>query len=120
MILLPIAAWIATAKSCRGISSLSFSAILRPHSYALSRWMITLKASIGSPLISMSSLHQVGLAVADHLVVERRVAARDRLELVVEVEDDLAERELAVELHPRGVEVVHAVVHRRAAPGPAS
>ena len=46
----------ATAYSWRGISSLSFSATLRPHSYALSRWMMTLNASIGSPLSSMSSL----------------------------------------------------------------
>jgi len=37
------------------MSSFSFSAILRPNSCALSAWMITLKASIGSPLISMSS-----------------------------------------------------------------
>jgi hypothetical protein len=55
MILLPMAAWIATSNICRGISWRSFSATLRPYSYALSRWMITLKASTGSPLIIMSS-----------------------------------------------------------------
>jgi hypothetical protein len=51
----PMAAWMMTSKSWRGISSFSLSAIRRPNSYALSLWMITEKASIGSPLISMSS-----------------------------------------------------------------
>ncbi len=56
MILVPIAAWIATWNCCRGISSFSLLAMSRPYSYALSSWMITLNASMGSPLISMSSL----------------------------------------------------------------
>ena len=39
-------------------------------------------------------LHEVVGAVADELVVHRRVAARDALQLVVEVEEHLAERHL--------------------------
>src|SRR5881398_2404151 len=54
--LVPIAAWITTSNSWRGISSFSFSAIFLPHSYALSRWMMTENASTASPLSSMSSL----------------------------------------------------------------
>ncbi len=52
----PMAAWITTSNSCRGMSSLSFLATLRPQPYASSLWMMTLKASTGLPLISMSSL----------------------------------------------------------------
>ena len=48
-------AWMMTSNNWRGMSSFSLSAILRPQSYALSVWQITLKASMGSPLISMSS-----------------------------------------------------------------
>ena len=39
-------------------------------------------------------LHERRFPVAGHVVVERRVAARDDLQLVVEVEDDLVERQL--------------------------
>jgi hypothetical protein len=39
----------------------------------------------------MSTLHEVVGAVADELVVHRGVAAGDALQLVVEVEDHLAE-----------------------------
>src|SRR4051812_9926281 len=42
--------------------------------------------------------HEVARAILQHLVVERRIAAADRLEAIEEVEDDLAERELPVEL----------------------
>ena len=43
-------------------------------------------------------LHQRALAVADDLVVERGVAARARLQLVVEVEDDLGQRQVVDDL----------------------
>src|SRR3954464_12550606 len=49
-------------------------------------------------------LHQIAAAVLEHLVVERRVAATYRLQLVEEVEDDLAERELPIELDAFGIE----------------
>jgi hypothetical protein len=101
----------ATSNSWRGMSSLSFSAILRPHSYALSLWMITLKASIGLAVDQHVEPHQVRLAVPGHLVVQRRVAAADRLQLVEEVEHDLAERELPVELHARWCRGTHPLVH---------
>src|SRR6266545_1612128 len=56
-------------------------------------------------------LYQLGRPVGEELVVERRVAARDRLQLVVEVENDLGERKLPVELDARRVEVVHSLIH---------
>ena len=55
--------------------------------------------------------HEVARPVFEELVVERRVTARDRLQLVVEVENDLCERELPAELDPGGVDVVHPPVH---------
>ena len=55
-------------------------------------------------------LHEVGVAVAERLVVERRVAGRARLELVVEVEDDLGERQVVADLDPLGREVVEVDV----------
>jgi hypothetical protein len=58
----------------------------------------------------MSSLHELAAAVAEHLVVERGVAAGERLHLVEEVEDDLGERELPVDLDARGVDVAHPLV----------
>src|SRR2546430_9458270 len=42
-------------------------------------------------------LDEVGRAVLEELVVERRIATGDRLQLVVEVEDDLGEREFPAE-----------------------
>src|SRR5438445_11923474 len=40
------------------------------------------------PVEQHVELHEVGTAVAEEVVIERSIAARDRLELVVEVEDD--------------------------------
>src|SRR5690606_3455617 len=54
-------------------------------------------------------LDQVGLLLAVRLVVEGRVAAGARLELVEEVEDDLGERQDVPDLHPVGGDVVHAL-----------
>ena len=54
--------------------------------------------------------HEIAAAVAEHLVVEPGIAARERLHLVEEVEDDLRERELPVDLHARGIEVAHPLV----------
>src|SRR5438132_1303304 len=56
-------------------------------------------------------LDEVGRAVLEELVVERRIATGDRLQLVVEVEDDLGEREFPAELDARRVHVMHALVH---------
>ena len=55
-------------------------------------------------------LHEVRLAVAEHVVVERGVAAAHRLHLVEEVEDDLRERELPVDLDALLVEIRHVLV----------
>src|SRR5215510_783587 len=54
---------------------------------------------------------ELARAVAQELVVERCIAAADRLQLVVEVENDFGERELEGELDARGVDVVHPLVH---------
>src|SRR5213596_2279221 len=56
-------------------------------------------------------LDEVSRAVLEELVVERRIATGDRLQLVVEVEDDLGEREFQAELDARRVHVMHALVH---------
>src|SRR5437773_1683274 len=56
-------------------------------------------------------LDEVSRAVLEELVVERRIATGDRLQLVVEVEDDLGEREFPAELDARRVHVMHALVH---------
>src|SRR6266404_5518134 len=54
---------------------------------------------------------QVGRAVLEEFVVERRIAAGDGLELVVEVENDLGQREFPGELDARRIDVVHALVY---------
>src|SRR5213592_2897097 len=56
-------------------------------------------------------LDELGRAVLEELVVERCIATGDRLQLVVEVEDDLGEREFPAELDARRVHVMHALVH---------
>ena len=59
-------------------------------------------------------LHEPALAVADLLVVHRGVALGATLELVVEVDDDLGQRQLEGHEHARRVEVLH--VEEGAAP----
>src|ERR1041385_5697153 len=56
-------------------------------------------------------LDEVRRPVLQELVVQRGVAARDRLQLVVEIEDDFGERELPGEVHAGRVHVVHAPVY---------
>ena len=93
MILPPIAAWIGTSNSCRGMSPAS----------SLHQ---DLAAGVGLVAVDdhRQRVHRVavpaarraspaGLAVADELVVERGVAAGAALQLVVEVEHDLGERQ---------------------------
>ncbi len=53
--------------------------------------------------------NELALAKACEVVVEARVAARPRLQLVVEVEDDLRERKLVDEQHALGRRVLHVV-----------
>src|SRR2546429_1370191 len=48
-------------------------------------------------------LHQARRPVFEKLVIERGVAARDGLQLVVEVEDDLGQRKVPAEVHARRV-----------------
>ena len=109
MIRAPIAAWMATSNICRGIS-------LR------SRSTSSLPALVGEVAMD-DQRERVDLLAADEdvdaddvarpeageVVVEARVAARARLELVVEVEHDLAERQLVGEVHPLLGEVLHVV-----------
>ena len=56
-------------------------------------------------------LHELARPIRQEFVVERRVAAGDRLELVIEVENDLGERKLPVELDARRIEILHAAIH---------
>ena len=44
-------------------------------------------------------LDHVGLAIADGLVVERRIALGDRLQAIVEIDDHLSERKLVLDEH---------------------
>ena len=53
-------------------------------------------------------LHEIGRLVAGQLVVEGGVSAAQRLELVVEVEDDLAERKVVGQVRPVLARVLHA------------
>src|SRR3954452_11053210 len=55
-------------------------------------------------------LDEVGRPHAEQLVIQRRVAARARLELVEEVQDDLRQRQVVGDLHAVGAEEVHARV----------
>ena len=71
-------------------------------------------ASTGSPLIRMVELDEVAGAVLEEFVVERGVAAADALELVVEVEDDVGEREFVLQVDALGVQVL--LVYVDAAP----
>jgi hypothetical protein len=52
-------------------------------------------------------LDEVGLLLTDNVIVERGVAARARLELVEEVEDDLGERQRVAHLDTVLGQVVH-------------
>ena len=64
-------------------------------------------------------LDEVARPVADVRVVEAGVPARSALQLVVEVDDQLAERHLEVEVHPLRVEVLHVLELAAAARSPA-
>ena len=57
----------------------------------------------------MSTRAEIARPEAGEVVVEARVAARARLQLVVEVEDDLAERQLVQEEHAVLAQVLHVV-----------
>ncbi len=51
-------------------------------------------------------LHEVGCLVSDQVVVERGVPARGGLETVVEIQDDLVQRDLVRHHHPVGSDVL--------------
>ena len=53
--------------------------------------------------------HEVALAITDFLVVERCVALATALELVVEVDDHLGQRQLEGQQHALRIEVLHRV-----------
>ena len=96
----PIAAWIATSKSCRGMSCRIFWASARPRE--LRRVAVDDDGErVDRVAVHQDvELHQRRLPVAGQVVVERRVAAGEGLEPVVEVEHDLGERELVGDEHP--------------------
>ena len=56
-------------------------------------------------------LHQRRFPVAGDVVIERRVAARDRLQLVVEVEHDFVERQLVGDQHAIGGLELERLLH---------
>ena len=71
--------------------------------------MISESASTCSPPTSTSTRTRLPGRKPDEVVVEARVAARARLQLVVEVEHDLAERQLVGEVDALLREVLHVV-----------
>ena len=71
--------------------------------------MISESASTCSPADEDVDAREVAGTEPGQVVVEARVAARPRLQLVVEVEDDLAERKLVEEVHAPLAQVLHVV-----------
>src|SRR5688572_15283087 len=55
-------------------------------------------------------LHEFPGAIGKELIVERRIAARNRLQLVVEIEDDFRQRKLEMKFDARRVQVMHPLV----------
>src|SRR5438105_850458 len=55
-------------------------------------------------------LHQLAGTVCQELVIERGIPAGNRLQLVVEVEDDFREREFPVEFDAGRIEILHAAI----------
>ena len=110
MIRLPIAACSTTSNRCRSISSRSFLSSLRPRRSAVDA-VDDRRQGIDAVVMDQHvEAHQVGGAVAEELVVHRAVAVRHRLELVVQVVDDLRQRHLEDEDGPRRAEVLGADV----------
>ena len=70
-------------------------------------------ASTGSPFTSRSSLHQFRRAITGVLVIHRAVTAGDAFDLVVEIDQDFVQRQLAVQHDAAGVERL-GVIHRPA------
>jgi hypothetical protein len=95
----PTAAWIATSNICRGISSVMLSTSSRPRRSALRAMHDRTSAFDASPLISTSSAHERPGRETLEMVFQRRIAARDRLELVEEIHDDLGQRQFVADLH---------------------
>ena len=56
-------------------------------------------------------LHQIGFAIARQVIVERRVAARNALQPVVEIEHDFVERHLVGEHDARRREILEIFLH---------
>src|SRR5438309_643880 len=88
MIFPPIAAWIETSYSWRGMIAFNFSVSRRPWDWALLRWVISERASTGSPATSTSSLTS---SPSRHPILDRR-RRRDQVELELALQallDDL-------------------------------
>ena len=91
-----MAAWTGTSNIWRGMSSLSFLVSARP-----ARWRVVAVDDDAERVDRLAvdedvQLDEVARAIADLLVVHRGVALGAALELVVEVDDDLGERQLEV------------------------
>ena len=104
----PIAAWIGTSNICRGISSRRRST----SNPTLVRGVAMGDQREGVDLLAADEhVHARQLAVAEarEVVVEARVATRPGLQLVVEVDDDLAQWQLVGQQHACLGEVLHVV-----------
>ena len=95
MILPPIAAWTAILNICGGMISASFSHSVAALPLRLDRWTMLAKASTGSPLTRMSIFTRSDGPVLAQFVVHRAVAVGDALQPVVEIDEDLVERQHA-------------------------
>ncbi len=94
----PIAAWMAILKSWRGIRSFSRSQSARPRCSACALVHDDAERIDRLGVDQDRHLHQLAFLVAHHLVVEAGIAARDRLQPVVEVEHHFVQRQ-AIDRH---------------------
>ena len=107
----PIAAWIGTSYCWRGIFARSFSVSVRPTRVGLvlvDEHRERVDGVAGQQHVELDAVRRG--PQAGQLVVQRRVAAGARLQLVEEVQDDLGQRQVVGELHALGGQVVHAGV----------
>ena len=110
MICAPIAAWMATSNIWRGISERIFgddlaAAVLRERAMHHHRQRVDALA-----VDQDVELDHVGGAKLLELVVERRVAARHRLQAVEEIHHHLGQRQL-VGQHHLAADVLHVLLH---------
>ena len=113
---LPTAAWIGTGKSWRGMTSLSRRTSALPLVVGLLAVHDDRERVHRLSLTSTSILTRSPGAVLVEAIVHRGIAARARLELIVEIDQDLGQRDVKVEHHAALRPGIPSCRTRRAAP----